>query len=411
MRVTSRWALAAALALNASVAAAGELVINADTSDPVPRKAWEDAIAGFKTENPSIDVKFNVYDHESYKKSVRNWLTSASPDVIFWYSGNRMRQFVKPGLLTDVSALFTDEVKAALGPIVTDLATDDGKQYVAPYTYYHWGLYYRKDLYDKAGVTEAPQTWDALLASCDKLNASGVAPIAIGSKDLWPTAGWFDYLDMRTNGYDFHMQLMTGKVAYTDPRVKDVFAHWKQLLDRKCFVSNHASSSWQESQALLYQGKAAGMLIGNFITPNFPPDVAKDMAYTPFPTIKEGVGDGEDAPIDTIAIPARAKNKADAMAFLAYALRADVQGAINKTELELPVNKRAQAADDRFLAQGKALLDHTTHLAQFFDRDTSEDLATGGMKGFQEFMINPSREDKVLNDLERARKRIYGALP
>ena len=404
------WVVATALALGASGALAGELVINADTSDPAPRKAWDDTIARFKTENPAIDVKFNVYDHESYKKSIRNWLTSASPDVVFWYSGNRMRQFVKPGLLEDLSPLYTDPVKTALGPIVVDLVSDAGQQYTVPYTYYQWGLFYRKDLFDTAGIAEAPKTWDALLDDCDKLNKAGVAPIAIGTKDLWPTAGWFDYIDMRVNGYDFHMQLMAGKVPYTDPRVKDVFAHWKQLLDRQCFVKNHASSSWQESQSLLYQGKAAMMLIGNFITGSFPAEVEKSMAFAPFPTINASAGDGEDAPIDTIAIPAKAKNKADAMTFLAFVLRADVQQAINMTTNQIPVNKQSAAPDNRFIAAGKDLLSNTKHLAQFFDRDTSEDLATGGMKGFQEFMMNPTREDKVLDELERARKRIYGAV-
>ena len=162
-------------------------------------------------------MKFNVYDHESYKKSIRNWLTSASPDVVFWYSGNRMRQFTKPGLFDDVSNLFTPQVKDEMGPLAVDLVSDGSKQYAVPYSYYQWGLFYRKDLLDKAGVTEFPKTWDGLLAACDKINAAGIAPVAIGTKDLWPTAGWFDYIDMRQNGYDFHMALMEGRVPYTDP--------------------------------------------------------------------------------------------------------------------------------------------------------------------------------------------------
>ena len=410
MRTTLRWAGAmAATALGASAAMAGELVINADTSDPAPRKAFEDVVAKFQKDNPSITVKFNVYDHESYKKSIRNWLTSASPDVVYWYSGNRLEQFVKPGLLEDLSSLYTDKVKTELGSTVVDLVSSNGKQFAAPYTYYQWGLYYRKDVFEKAGITDPPKSFDALLDDCDKLNKSGVAPIAIGSKDLWPTAGWFDYLDLRTNGYEFHMQLMTGKIPYTDPKVKAVFAKWKQLLDRQCFVKNHASSSWQESQSLLYQGKAAMMLIGNFITQSFPAEVEKDMAYAPFPAVDPAVEPAEDAPMDTIAVPAKAKNKADAMAFMAYVLRADTQQSLNMAINQIPVNKDAKINDNRFIAAGKDLLSNTKHLAQFFDRDTSEDLATGGMKGFQEFMINPSREDKVLDDLERARKRIYGA--
>lgn len=398
-----------ALALSTTFASAGELVINADTSDPTPRKAWDLTIDSFRRVHPDIDVKFNVYDHESYKKSIRNWLTSASPDVVFWYSGNRMRQFTKPGLFDDVSNLFTPQVKDEMGPLAVDLVSDGAKQYAVPYSYYQWGLFYRKDLLDKAGVTEFPKTWDGLLAACDKINAAGIAPVAIGTKDLWPTAGWFDYIDMRQNGYDFHMALMEGRVPYTDPKVKAAFADWKQLLDHKCFVANHASSSWQESQSLLYQGKAAMMLIGNFITPNFPPEVKDKMAFAPFPVIDPAMGSAEDAPMEAISIPAKAKNKADAETFLAFVLRADTQEAMNKVFLQIPVNRKAGVADDVFLREGRTLLDSTQHLAQFFDRDTSEDLATNGMKGFQEFMVKPERVDHVLDDLERARKRIYGS--
>ena len=411
MRSMKSWiATAVGVAMLMSTAAkAGDLVINADTSDPAPKKAWENVIEQFKKANPDVNVKFNVYDHESYKKSIRNWLTSASPDVVFWYVATRMRQFSDPGLLEDVSSLYTDSVKKALGPVAVDLASSGGKEYGVPYTYYQWGMYSRKDLLEKAGVTAPIATWDDLLSACDKLKAAGIEPIVIGSKDLWPTAGWFDYIDMRLNGYDFHMKLMGGKVPYTDPKVKGVFAKWQQLLDKGCFVKNHASVSWQESQSLLFQGKGAMMLIGNFITPNFPADVAPNMQFSAFPTIDPSVPSAEDAPMDSIHIPAKAKNKEDAKKFLAFVLTAPVQEEINKALMQVPVNGESAVADDRFLKQGKALLTEAKGVAQFFDRDTSEDLATIGMKGFQEFMINPSHLDSVINDLETARKRIYGA--
>jgi multiple sugar transport system substrate-binding protein len=391
----------------AQAASAGTLVVNANTSDPAPRAAWAAAVRQFEKENPDIEVKFNIYDHESYKKSLRNWLTSGSPDVVFWFVGNRMREFAVPGLLADVSDLYSAAVRAELRKAAIDLVTVDGKQYGVPYSYYHVGLFFRRDVLDRAGLAHPPRNWRDLLAACERLKAAGVEPFAIGSKDLWPTAAWFDYLNLRLNGHAFHMALMGGTIAYTDGRVRAVFAKWRELLDRDCFMKGHASVSWQESQALLYQGKAAMMLIGNYIVPNFPPELRSRMDFAPFPVIDPAIGRYEDAPMNSIHIPERAKNKDDARRFLAFALRADVQEAINKTLLLIPVNTRAAVADDRFLKMGWELLTSADDLAQFFDRDTSEDLATIAMKGFQEFMIKPDRVEAVLATIERARRRIY----
>ncbi|MDF2781365.1 MAG: putative ABC-type sugar transport system, periplasmic component [Geminicoccaceae bacterium] len=415
--LTSSWTLraapaallAATLLLGAQGASAEPLVINANTSNPGPRAAWEAAIVAFQAEHPEIDVSFNVYDHESYKKSIRNWLTSASPDVVYWFVGNRMKQFVVPGLLEDVSDLFTPEVRQQMSAAALELVTVGGRQYGVPYTYYHIGVYYRRDLFEQAGVDEPPASWGELLEACDRLKARGIDPIAIGSKDLWPAAGWFDYLDLRLNGYDFHMDLMSGRVPYTDPRVRAVFAAWRELLDRGCFVDHHVGMTWQESQALLYRGTAAMMLIGNFITPNFPPEVRDRMEFFRFPEITPGLGRYEEAPMNSVHIPARARNKLAARKFLAFVARPDVQESINYALLQIPVAREAKVADDRFLAAGQQLLDRADALTQFFDRDTSEDLATLAMKGFQEFMVEPDRLDDILGRIERARQRVYGS--
>ncbi len=399
--------LAAALGLGlAASARADSLTVNADTSDPQPKAAFQEVVRRFQSANPGTQVTLNVYDHESYKQSIRNWLTSEPPDVVLWYTGTRMRQFVQPGLLADVSALWTPPMKQAFGSTAVGLASDGGRQYAVPYTQYQYGLYYRSDILQKAGVGPIA-SWDDLLGACDKLNAAGVAPIALGSKDLWPTAAWFDYLDLRINGYASHMQLMSGRMSYTDPKVRDVFAHWKQLLDHKCFNANHTELSMQESQPLLYQGRAGMMLIGNFITENFSPDMQKVMKFEPFPTVTAGVARAEDAPMDSVSIPQAAKNKVAAMKFLAFMMQPDIQSMINAYEKQIPANGQAKLIDDHYLVEGRALLAATPDHAQFFDRDTNEALATLAMKGFQEFMVRPGRLNRILADIDRARLRIY----
>lgn len=408
MRLLARWFLIFALAAAATAQAvrADTLTINANTSDPAPRAAWQAIVERFRAEHPEISVELNIYDHESYKKSLRNWLTSAAPDVIFWNAGYRMRQLVALGLLEDVSGLFAD---AAPPPdaAVMDLVSVAGRQYGVPFAHYQVGLYYRRDLFESAGIGSEPATWSELLAACDKLKGHGIAPIAIGSKDLWPMAGWFDYLDFRINGYDFHQQLMSGKIAYTDDRVRAIFAKWRELIERGCFAKGHVAMSWQESQLQLYQGKAAMMLIGNFIVANFPPEIRDRMEFARFPTIDPEAGNVEDAPMNSLHIPARAGNKRDARTFLAFVLRPGIQEALSRALLVIPAIAAAGMPDDRFLQEGRALLLEADHLAQYFDRDTSEDLATIAMKGFQEFMVAPDRLDAILATIERARMRIY----
>ena len=79
MRVV--WIAAIISVCGAQLAAASTLVIYSNASDPAPRSAWEDAIQRFKSENPDVDTRFNVFDHESYKKEIRNWLTSEPPET------------------------------------------------------------------------------------------------------------------------------------------------------------------------------------------------------------------------------------------------------------------------------------------------------------------------------------------
>ena len=62
------------------------------------------------------------------------------------------------------------------------------------------------------------------------MQADGLTPIAFTDKDGWPAMGTFDILNMRINGYQFHVDLMAGKQSWDSPQVKAVFNQWKELL-------------------------------------------------------------------------------------------------------------------------------------------------------------------------------------
>ena len=186
-----------------------------------------------------------------------------------------------------------------------------------PTTYYWWAVYYRPSIYEEVGI-EPPQTWDELLASCDALYEAGYVPFTIGTKFRWTAAAWFDYLNMRINGPEFHIDLMLGKESYDDPRVKAVFDHWAQLFEHNCFIENAAAYSWQEALDFMVQGDAASYLMGQFITDSFPDELEEDLDFYRFPIINPDVPIGEDAPTDGFFISAKAPNVEQAKDLIAY---------------------------------------------------------------------------------------------
>ena len=392
----------------AGTAQAGTIVINSDTSDPAPKQAMQELIDGFKEAHPDVEVEWNVFDHEGYKTSIRNFLTADAPDIAAWYAGNRMAPYVNAGLFEDVSDVWADNGLDETLKSAAASMTMDGKKWGVPYTYYQWGIYYRKDMFADLGI-EVPTDWDGLLAASAKLKENDITPFTIGTKALWPTGGWFDYLNLRVNGYEFHMELTGGDVAYTDDRVKDVFAKWAELVEPGYFIDNHAALDWQDAMALFVQGKAGMYLMGNFAVATMKDGglTEDQIGFMQFPEITPGIPMAEDAPTDTLHIPANAKNKEDAKKFLAYLAEAEVQSKINATLGQLPVNNQSEVPEDVFLSQGFEMLSGAYALAQFYDRDAVAEMAKAGMEGFQEFMVKPDRTDAILERLEKVRARAY----
>jgi multiple sugar transport system substrate-binding protein len=394
--------------LTASTAWAGTLVINTDTSDPAPKKAFQELIDGFKAANPGIEVKWNVFDHEGYKSGIRNFLTADAPDVAAWYAGNRMAPFVKANLFEDVSDVWAANKLDETLKSASSAMTIDGKKWGVPYTYYQWGIYYRKDIFESNGIA-VPKNWEELKAACAKLKAAGITPFAIGTKALWPTGGWFDYMNLRVNGYEFHMDLTAGKVPFTDAKVVAVFDKWAELVKPGYFLENHAALDWQDAMPQFVQGKAAMYLMGNFAVATMKDGglKAEQIGFMQFPEITAGIPMAEDAPTDTLHIPAGAKNKEDAKKFLAYLATAEVQSKLNDTLGQLPINNQSVKPADPFLQQGFAMLSNAYGLAQFFDRDAPAEMAKAGMEGFQEFMVKPENQAAILERLEKTRAKVY----
>jgi multiple sugar transport system substrate-binding protein len=87
-----------------------------------------------------VTVSANYVDHNTFQESINTYLQGSPDDVFAWFAGYRMQQFAEDGLLTDLSDLWPiDGMNDAFKEAST---SSDGKQYLVPYDYYPWALFY-----------------------------------------------------------------------------------------------------------------------------------------------------------------------------------------------------------------------------------------------------------------------------
>jgi multiple sugar transport system substrate-binding protein/raffinose/stachyose/melibiose transport system substrate-binding protein len=331
-----------------------------------------------------------------------------APDVLTWFAGNRARFFIDKGLIYDFTKEW-DEAKMAdvIAPGFQALATYQDGKYFLPTSYYWWAIYYRPSLFEQAGIEKPPETWDELLTACDQLNAAGITPFTIGARFKWPAAAWFDYLNMRTNGPQFHIDLMDLKESYTDERVFKTFEHWQELIDHKCFIEDPAAYDWQEAIDPMVQGTAAMYLMGGFIKDSYPDEAEGDLDFFRFPIIDPNVPVGEDAPTDGYFMSSNAANPAGGAAFLMYLASKEVQQRSLEELGRLPTRTDvdlSNIAPD--IQQGIKLIQSADYIAQFYDRDTTPPMAEAGMEAFMRFWDDPTQIQELLQGLEEERQRL-----
>lgn len=384
------------------------LIYNSYLSDPDARVADEEAVAIFSEANPDIEVLHSTVFQEDFKQAIRAYLTASTPpDVLTWFAGNRARFFIDNDQIMDISDLWEGEGWNESYPKgFQALSTVDGNQYFLPTSWYWWAVYYRISVFEELGLEE-PTTWEEFIAVNEALKEAGIAPIAIGTKYRWTAAGWFDYLNMRINGPEFHIDLMDCKESYDDPRVAKVFEVWRELLDSGYFIDDAAAYSWQEALEPFISGDAAMYLMGDFIRDSLPDEIEEDLGFFRFPIIDPSVPIGEDAPTDGFFIAANSQNAEAAKSFMAYLGSVEYQTYFAETLNRLPTNFDIdKSIFTESQQEGLELIEGADFVAQFYDRDTTPEMADEGMNAFMAFWDDPDSIDELLVELDAARLEI-----
>ena len=141
-----------------------------------------------------------------------------------------------------------------------------GAYWGVPYELVLMLMQYNMDHFDTAGV-KPPTTWAEFLDVCTALKAKGIQPICVSGPTAPYCAQWWDRLTQRIVGTD-----AVKAVAFGDAKVADnpgFLTAAQELAKFKAndwFMEGYDGADFTTAQALFFQGKAAMIHMGTWLT-------------------------------------------------------------------------------------------------------------------------------------------------
>jgi multiple sugar transport system substrate-binding protein len=367
---------------------------------------WKEIIADFEKANPDIEVKYVGVPSDSVQSKYDTAIQGGGlPDVggvgTAMLAEVAAQGALEPldsrletsGLGAKLNAKFLDSVKAA---------GIDGKTYSVPTSANNGTLWYRTDLFQKAGL-DAPTTWSKFYEAAGKLtdkdeNAFGFT-IRGGSGSISPA------LDA-TYGQSGITEFWSGdKTTVNDP--KNVAALQKYVgLYKKDTPAADVNNDFTKMVAQWDSG-AIGMLSHNLGSyKDHQKALAGKFKGVPAPTMDDGTRVQVSNPVDGLGLFKTSKNKTAAWKFIEFAASHESNSKWNKAAGQVPAN--LEAAQDSWVQESEptklaaeALTGTTTKIVQlpYYLPDWNTISKADNEPNFQKLLLGKTTAKQFLDTL------------
>lgn len=288
-----------------------------------------------------VKINYTILGVDTYFQKMLVEMSSGSDayDVIYLMSPQFLQYasndwlFPLDDFIADKS-ITDDEVLALDGLAESSLEAQryDGKLYGLPVCSLTTLLYWRKDLFEAAGLDpeQPPETWEELREYAKLLHKDGVAGVAMrGARSAGGSEGliWEWPMVMYSMGGDFVENFPDDMTpTLNSPEVVESVEYYADLLQNYS-IPGATTCNFEDITVAVQQGDLAMWIDGAAIVPNYiNPEMSKtteDMVgFAPVPAGPEG----RCAPLNvhSVNIPKNAKNKERAWHFIQWALSEEI---------------------------------------------------------------------------------------
>jgi raffinose/stachyose/melibiose transport system substrate-binding protein len=303
------------------------------------QKVVQTSVDSFNATHSNFQVAINYFQNDPYKQKLQVAMGARNPpDIFFGWGGGVLKSYIDANDVYDMTSdLNADSSwKNRFLPAVLSAVTFNGKIYGVPNSGIQPVLFfYNKDIFNQYNL-KPPQTWNALLQTVNTLKQHNVIPIALAGGSKWPYLMYEEYLVDRYGGPSvFNAAAANQSNAWSQDAFIKANTAIQQLVTMGAFGSSFGSviADTNQDAALVYTGRAAMMLQGNWNFPVFQTNSPQfvqsgKLGWFPFPAVEGGTGDAANVagnPSNYYSIASAAKSPQNSVTFLKSANLSDTE--------------------------------------------------------------------------------------
>jgi len=261
--------------------------------------ACQEAADAFVAANPGVTIEITVLENEAFKTKLATSMQSGEPPHVFQsWGGGVLAEYASAGLVRDITEdLKVDGWGDSFGQAGLAMYSSDGANYGVPWRLGMVGVWYRKSLFEQAGIEAPPATWADFLTTVQTLKDAGITPISLGEGDKWPGHFYWVYLAIRNGGQAAFDAAYSREGSFADAPFVKAGEDLKQLIDLEPFQTDFLAQTYPDAETLFSNAEAAMELMGHWAPNNMDADHADDLeafradlGWFPFPAVEGGAG-------------------------------------------------------------------------------------------------------------------------
>lgn len=273
-------------------------------------------LEGFQKKYPHISFDFQFAPPvKDYISKLQTMLLSDSATDIFMIAAENRNEIIDGGHAIDLTDYpFMDVMLDSNKPMLSK----DGRTYAFTQNGWVGGWFYNKALFEKAGITELPETWDEFIAVCLKLKEAGIVPIYDTMQDLTQVHSALYGNMVLSQDPEFDEKIFAGEKTFADGWT-EVFKVWKRdLIDTKILTSDMIGLTGDQVESEFALGNVAMFFSGPWVMDKLTQVPDLDFGVMGLPGFEKGQNYYVGAPGVGFAVNSKTKNKEEALLFLEY---------------------------------------------------------------------------------------------